>query len=170
MGLAGAALVVWNLTLMESAVGGRRMEAPNSFGASQAARRTTCTWLGHPFSYPANLAFAWRNGVTPAEADMFWPNRFLADPVRPYGRIDLGGDDAMLLATAGIGRSGDGTTFRWASREATVRVALDHAATLRVQVRGLAFTYPDAPPQTLTVSVNGSRPERRWRCQGPGPV
>ena len=158
VGLSGAALVVWNLTLMESAVGGAlQLGAPNSFGAIAGRQATTLhRWLGHPFSYPANLVFALRNGVTPAEADMLWPNRFLADPMRPYGRIDLGGDDelAVLEGWHRAERDGD-TTFRWASREAAVRVALDHAATLRVQVRGQAVVYPSAPPQTLTVSVNG---------------
>ena len=87
---------------------------------------------------------------------MLWPNRFLADPMRPYGRIDLGGDDELAVLEGWHRSERDGnTTFRWASREAAVRVALDHAATLRVQVRGQAFVYPSAPPQTMTVSVNG---------------
>lgn len=158
VGLAGMALVVWNLTLMESAVGGAlQLEAPNSFGAIAGRQATTLhRWLGHPFSYPANLVFALRNGLTPAEADMFWPNRFLADPMRPYGRVDLGGDDELAVLEGWHLAERDGnTTFRWASREATVRMALDHAATLRVQVRGQAFGHPNAPPQTFTVSVNG---------------
>jgi hypothetical protein len=46
-------------------------------------------------------------------------------------------------------------TFRWASREAAVRIALDHAATLRVQVRAQAFMFASAPLQALTVTVNG---------------
>ena len=36
-----------------------------------------------------------------------------------------------------------------------MRIALDHAATLRVQVRGQAFMFADAPPQALTLAVNG---------------
>jgi hypothetical protein len=158
VGLAGATLVAWNLTLMESAVGGAlQLETPNSFGALAGRQATTLhRWLGHPFSYPANLAYAWRNGITPAEVDVMWPNRFLADPMRPYGRIDLGGDDELAVREGWHRAERDGsTTFRWASREAAVRVVLDHAATLRVQVRGQAFVHPSALPQTMTVSVNG---------------
>ena len=51
-----------------------------------------------------------------------------------------------------------GTTarrIRWASREAAVRIALDHPASLRVQVKGQAFMFAAAPPQALTLTVNG---------------
>ena len=82
--------MIWNLTLMEAAIGGAlQLEAPNAFGAIAGRQATTLhRWLGHPFSYPANLIFALRNGITPAEADLLWPTRFLADPtssVRPRG-------------------------------------------------------------------------------------
>ena len=46
-------------------------------------------------------------------------------------------------------------TFRWAASPATMRIPLDHAATLRVQVRLHSFGYPGAPAQTLTILANG---------------
>ena len=55
-------------------------------------------WFGNPFAYPASLAFAWRNGLTPADYDILGVNRFLADPLRPYGRIDIGIEDGWALA------------------------------------------------------------------------
>ncbi|MBK5298604.1 MAG: hypothetical protein JJE40_15735 [Vicinamibacteria bacterium] len=158
VGLAGLAFVIWNLTLMEAAIGGAlQLAAPNALGAIAGRQATTLhRWIGHPFSYPANLLFALRNGITPAEADMLWPNRFLADPARPYGRVDLGGNDELAVLEGWHRPERDGsTTFRWASREATLRVALDHAATLRVQIRGQAFTFAEAPPQALTLTING---------------
>ena len=158
VGLAGLAFVIWNLTLMEAAIGGAlQLEAPNALGAVAGRQAATLhRWLGHPFSYPANLVFALRNGVTPAQADLLWPTRFLGDPLCPYGRVDLGGDDELAILEGWHRPERDGsTTFRWASREAAVRIALDHPARLRVQVKGQAFMFADAPPQALTLTVNG---------------
>ena len=156
--VAGALLVVWNLTLMDTAQRGwLELEAPNDFG--QVASRQAATlhrWIGHPFSYPATLPFALRNGVTPAQADILWPTRFLGDPTRPYGRVDVGQGDEIWLESGWFSPERDGAvTYRWASAESAIRVALDHPASLRVQVRARAFTWPGAPPQTLSLAVNG---------------
>jgi hypothetical protein len=151
--------VIWNFTLMESAIGGAlQMDTPNAFGALAGRQAATLhRWLGHPFSYPANVLFALRNGVSPAEADQLWPMRFLADPSLQYGRIELGVDDEVAVREGWHRPERDGgTTFRWASREAALRVALDHPATLRVQIRSRAFTWPGAPPQTVALTVNGT--------------
>lgn len=158
VGLAGLALVIWNFTLMEAALGGAlSMDGPNAFGGLAGRQATTLhRWIGHPFSYPANVLYALRNGVSPAEADQLWPARFLANPALQYGRIDLGVDDEVAVRDGWHRPERDGsTTFRWASREATLRVALDHAASLRVQIRSRAFTWPGAPPQTVALTVNG---------------
>jgi hypothetical protein len=158
VGLGATALVVWNLTLMETATSGRlELEAPNEFGDVAARQASTLhRWIGHPFSYPATLLFALRNGVTPAEADTLWPTRFLGDPARPYGRIDIGGDDELAIGAGWYGVEREGTsTYRWAGREAFVRLALDHAAPLRVQIRAKAFSWPGAAGQAVTLDVNG---------------
>ena len=68
--------------------GGHRRRAAT--GSPQCVRRhrrptgaTLHRWLGHPFSYPANLIFALRNGVTPGRGRPalaergFWPIRFV---------------------------------------------------------------------------------------------
>jgi len=157
--LGAAWLVVWNFTLMETATSGRlELEAPNALGEIAGRQATTLhRWIGHPFSYPATLLFALRNGVTPAEADRLWPTRFLGDPARPYGRIDIGGDDEWALGEGWYGPEQDrAATYRWVSREAGVRLALDHTALLRVQIRVKAFTWPGAAPQALILAVNGN--------------
>ena len=70
--------------------------------------------------------------------------------------MDLGGDDELAVLDGWHRAERDGsTTFRWASREAALRIALDHPATLRVQVKGQAFMFADAPPQAVTLTVNG---------------
>jgi hypothetical protein len=112
-------------------------------------------WLGHPFSYPANLIFALRNGITPAQADLLWPTRFSAIHfVRTAAWIWVETMSSPSWKVASSERDGS-TTYRWASREAALRIALDHPASLRVQVKGQAFMFADAPPQAVTLTVNG---------------
>src|SRR6185503_154850 len=83
--------------------------------------------------------------------------RFLADPLRPYGRVDIGSkDDEWLIGEGWHAPEMDGAIeYRWAASPATLRIPLDHAAPLRVQVRLHSFAYPGAPPQTLTIHANG---------------
>ena len=161
--LAGMGLVIWNLTFMDAALDGFvRIDEPIEF-TPLASRQvgTIVRLVGHPFSWPANLWFAWRTGLAPSDYDLVWGLRFLSDPAQPYGRVDLGPTDAMWLGDGWHDpeRLPDGTTFRWARESATLRLVLDHAATLRVQVRARAFSWPSAPSQHLRVSVNGQAQE-----------
>jgi hypothetical protein len=162
----GGALVLWNLTLMNAAnTGVFRLGTSVSFGDTAAAQgRAFHQWFGNPFTYPASLLFAVRNDVAPARYDLLSANRFLSDPLRPYGRVDIGSDDGWVLSEGWHGPEQEGTTtFRWAASPAVVLIPLDHTAPLLVQVRLHAFAYPGSAPQALTVSVNG-------RAFGPAPV
>ena len=153
------ALVVWNLTLMSAAQDGVvRLGEAVSFGEAEGAQvRALHGWIGMPSTYPASLWFAWRGGVSPADYDLLSPARMLGDPLRQYGRVDIGGPDAPFVGNGWYAAERDGAdTFRWASGLAVVRLPLDHAAPLRVQVRARAFTYAGAPPQQCAVSINGS--------------
>lgn len=159
VGLAGAALVVWNLTFVEAALGGLvRLGEPVAFGPVAGRQATTLhRWIGHPFAYPANLIFAIRNGVSPGDYDSLWALRFLSDPARPYGRIDIGGEDALAIGEGWHeAESAGGVAYRWAGERAALRLALDHAADLDVQVRARAFDWPGSPAQRLVVEVNGA--------------
>jgi hypothetical protein len=158
-------LAVWNIALMGSAQSGEiRIGETVPFDRAWASQgRVVHRWFGNPFTYPASLVFALRNGVSPGEYDMLRTNRFLADPLQPYGRVDIGAPDSTGTGTADEPLMGDGwyaperegpITFRWASSPAVVRIPLDHAAPLRVQLRIHAFGYPNAPAQTLTIVVN----------------
>jgi len=101
--LAGVAavlglLVLWNIGAIAAGVAGRfGGSVPQSFAdlaVDQA--RTLSRWFGHPFSYPANLIYAAREGVAPVRYDFFaFP--MLGDPTRPYGRVDIGGRDEAYL-------------------------------------------------------------------------
>jgi hypothetical protein len=153
----GALLVIWNLTLMSAANDGAfRIGTTVSYGDTFAAQgRAFHQWFGNPFSYPASLLFALRNRVSPAAYDLLRTNRFLSDPLRPYGRVDIGTDDGWLIEDGWHGAEHDGPiTFRWAASPAVLMIPLDHAAALTVQIRLHAFGFPNAPGQTLTVNVN----------------
>jgi hypothetical protein len=159
-----ALIALWNLALMGAAEQGTvRIGETMAFDRAWAEQaRVFHGWFGNPFTYPASLVFALRNGVSPGDYDLLSTNRFLADPLQPYGRLDVGGDgplsDEWLLGDGWYAPEKEGAvTYRWASAPATVRIPLDHAATLRVQVRLHAFAYPDAPQQTVTLAANGHR-------------
>jgi hypothetical protein len=151
---AAAVLVAWNLTLMATAQDGTvRLGEAIPFGqVSGAQARVWHAWIGHPFSFPANLWFALRNGVSPSAYDRLGPAMFLGDPLQPTGRIDIGGDDALLLQEGWFAPELDGgTSYRWAKQEARLLIPLAHTAPLEVQIRARAFTYPGAGPQQLRV-------------------
>ncbi|MBI3263986.1 MAG: hypothetical protein HYZ58_12675 [Acidobacteria bacterium] len=163
LGSALAGLVLWNLTFMSAAILGevRIGEALSFRRLAGAQAATLLSWTGHPFSYPANLLYGLRHGVRPERYDQLGPNRFLSDPLRPYGRIDIGeGSDfeAAVLGPDWHGAERDGlSTFRWAPQEAGLDVPLDVAADLAVRIRLKAFAYPGAPAQTLILDINGTR-------------
>jgi len=152
-----AMLVVWNVTLMAVARSGAyRIGQIVSFGDLAAAQAGIAHgWVGHPPAFPANVAWALANGVTPDRFDLLRPNRFLGDPARPYGRIDLGSGDADYIGTGwhGIERDGD-LTFRWTAGTAAMVIPLDHAAPLLLQVHLRPFEADGLPLQTLTAIIN----------------
>ena len=154
----GLVLVLWNLTLMGAVQDGVfRLGTSVSFGDTAAAQAHAFhRWFGNPFTYPASLLFALRNDVAPARYDLLSANRFLSEPLRPYGRIDIGSDDGWVLEEGWHAAEREGPiTFRWGYSPATVLIPLDHAAALTLQVRLHAFAYPGWTRQTVTFVVNG---------------
>ena len=135
-----------------------RIGEPVSFGeAGRTQARVVHGWFGNPFTYPASLVFALRNGLPIGSYDLLAATAFSAIASRPYGRVDIGSGDELCSATAGTEPERDGSiTFRWVASPATLLVPLDHAASLAVQVRAQAFNYPGASPQSLSVYVNGT--------------
>lgn len=160
VGAGGAVLVLWNLTLMSAAHDGHvRIGETVSFGEAGAHQaRAFHRWFGHPFTYPASLLFAARNDVPIGAYDLLDANRFLSDPLRPYGRIDVGGPgDHIWLETGWHAPEQSGpVTFRWAEASAGMLIPLDHAAALRVQIHALPFDYDGAPAQVVRLIVNGT--------------
>jgi Dolichyl-phosphate-mannose-protein mannosyltransferase len=153
-----AALVVWNIALMAAAQAGviRIGETVRFDRAWGAQVREVHAWFGNPFTYPASLVFALRNGVSPSEYDLLSTNRFLSDPLQPHARIDIGAEDEWLVEEGWHAPEREGTvTYRWTMAAARLRVPLDHPDRLHVEIRLHAFGYPGAPPQTLVVAANG---------------
>jgi hypothetical protein len=160
VGGGGALLVLWNITLMSAAQDGRvRIGESMSFGEAGAHQaRAFHGWFGHPFTYPASLLYAARNDVPIGAYDLLSANRFLGDPTRPYGRVDVGEEEDDLWLEDGwhAPEHAGPVSFRWASQSAGMILSLDHRASLRVQVRVRPFDYPGAAPQTLSIVVNGA--------------
>ncbi len=151
-------LVFWNITLMAVARSGTyRIGQIVSFGDLAASQATVAHgWVGHIPSFPANALWAISNGVTPDRFDLLRPNRFLGDPSRPYGRVDIGAGDADYLGAGwhGVERDGD-VTFRWSEATATMVLPLSDAAPLLIQSQLRPFEADGLAPQTVTFIVNG---------------
>ena len=155
---AAAMLVMWNVTQLAVAQAGIvRIGEATSFGHTMAAQAAQFhRWFGNPFTYPVSLVYALRNGVSPGRYDLLAANEFLGDPLRPYGRLDLGSADDWFIEAGWHQPEREGAvTFRWAAVEAGLLLPLDHPALLRLQVRLHAFAFPGAPEQSLIVAVNG---------------
>jgi hypothetical protein len=154
------AFVAWNLTFMAAGrTGGERLLPPLSFGAMSARQAEVLHgWIGHPFSYPASLWFSARTGLAPGRYDRL-SAEFLSDASRPYGKIDIGGNDEdhLLGGWHGIETDPDGTTWRWTSDASTLLVPLDHPAPLLLQARIVPFTYSTSPDVSVGARVNGRR-------------
>jgi hypothetical protein len=162
-GLAASALLFmllpWTATLVTVAHDGvYRPGQAVSFGRVGAAQAATLhDWIGHPFSYPVSLWWAWRNDLPPGTFDKLRPNRFLSDPRRQYGRIDLGGADGDSLGDGWLGAGTAGaTSFRWASPRSELLVPLDHVADLVVQIRLRACEAAAASTPSMSLIVNGT--------------
>jgi hypothetical protein len=156
--MAGAA--IWNVTLWAAARDGAIAPGTSvSFrdaGAAQA--RLLHQWIGHPFSYPVNLIYAARNGVSPGTYDLLAALSFLGDPVRPYGRVDIGNDDSLFVLDGWSARERDGdVTFRWANADAGVIVPLNFTENLDLQIRVKAMVAPGRAAQSLTVDTGLTR-------------
>jgi hypothetical protein len=159
-GALAATLVLWNFTLMGAArTGVFGIGEPVSFGTLAAAQAGLLhDWIGHPPAYPANVAYALENGVGPGAFDVLYGNRFLRDPSRPRGPIDIGGpaDGPYVVSGWHLPEHDGRRTFRWARATAQLIVPLDHAANLTLHLTLQPFDAPGAPPQRLTVVVNGT--------------
>ena len=159
-------LAVWNLALMGAAQKGI---VPNGRDA-RIRSRLGRPGEGRPWLVRQSLqlsgqpVFALRNGVSPGAYDLLSTNRFLGDPLQPYGRIDVGNDDDWVIADGWHAAEHDGAvTFRWASdvapapRAARPRgLAARTGSPSRVRLRR-------APAQTFTIAT------ARQSC-GPLPV
>jgi hypothetical protein len=91
-GSAACALLLWNVSFMQAALGGGlHIGEPLSFATLAGYQaRAVERWFGYPFSYPANLIYAARYGVSPASYDWFAPGALLSDPRRPYRKPTSG--------------------------------------------------------------------------------
>jgi hypothetical protein len=157
---AAAVVIVWHVTFMRlvDTEQVRSGDAVAFRDASAGQARTLHGWIGHPFTYPASLWFAARNGLPPASYDVLHAARYLTDPARPYGRVDIGVSDDVFLDGGWRAPERDGdVTYRAIDGDATLLVPLDRAAPLNVQVRARALDARDGRPRPLTIVLAGRR-------------
>jgi hypothetical protein len=151
--LALTPLIVWNVTLMAVAQAGTlRIGEAVSFGTIGAAQaRTLHGWIGHPFSMPANAAFAIRHGVSPSRFDEIGVADY--DPARPLS-IDIGGADQPMVGAGWFApeRAAD-LSFRWAGQRAEILLPPLPAGPVRLRLRIYAFSYPSAPQQRVQLQI-----------------
>ncbi len=189
--LVGAAvlawLATWNVSFLEA---GRFGQVPIgvafSFGEAGATQaRILHNWIGNPFSMPANLWFAATHRVSPAHYDLPMTS-FMGEAIRPFGRIDVGGDDRPFLLAGWFTPEREGPlSFRWATQQAALTLPLAFASDLDLQIRLRAFPMA-GDGQTVTVDTGAARfgplpvgtdwqtlvvavPRRAWRA-GPNQV
>jgi hypothetical protein len=119
--------------------------------------------LGNPFSFPANMLFAWRHRSSAYQYDQLGLQQF------SNIQIDVGGPgDERFLAGGWAGPEGaEGSTFRWAVTEESniilpLRAPLtinrespDPRADFILGLRVRPFLYPGAPTQSVEILVNG---------------
>src|SRR5207237_1999305 len=135
---SSAALTVrafWKSALMSAAQAGVvRIGETVKFDRAWAAQaREVHAWFGNPFTYPASLVFALRNGVSPAEYDLLSTNRFLSDPLQPNARVDIGGGDEWVVEGGWDAPERDGgVSFRWAQSTAVPRGPVGHRDALHL--------------------------------------
>ena len=88
--------------------------------------------------------FALRNGVSPGDYDLLSTNRFLAIRCSPTARVDVGNaGDEWLLGDGWHAPEREGPRhIPLGGAAGDMLIPLDHAATLRVQVRLHAFAFP----------------------------
>jgi hypothetical protein len=77
--------------------------------------------------------------------------------IRPFGRVDIGGDDRAFLLAGWFTPEREGAlSFRWATQQAAIALPLSCAADIDLQIRLRAFPLP-GPPQSVTVATGAGR-------------
>jgi hypothetical protein len=120
--------------------------------------------VGNPFSFPANLVYARRYGISPWQYDQLG--------LRIYNNLHLvmgSGATERFLGSGWAGlESNDAGAFRWAvGEESIVLVPLKSAvggspssgapqADYEVRFRAQPFRFPGAPPQSIELWANGA--------------
>jgi hypothetical protein len=119
--------------------------------------------VGNPFSFPANALFQWQTGLEAGAYDRLGVRRY------NNAQIDIGtpGDTEFLGSGWADRERNAEMTFRWAVTErSTLGLALMGPRYIRpgepyalsdyrIRFRAAPFEYPEAPPQTIALRING---------------
>jgi hypothetical protein len=165
LGVAGLALFAGQGVLFSAQMRKGRVEpgdAMSFLAVAQGALADVHDALGHPGSWPASWAFAWKHGVSPGRFDELY-GRVPRD--RWVVRVGTPEDAAVL--GRGWSRPAE-PGGRWAQQdEATLLVTLVGPADRSLRLRGAAARHPGGREQDVAVEVNGS-PAGRLRLDAAG--
>jgi arylsulfatase A-like enzyme len=117
----------------------------------------------------ARPSIAFTPGPTPAASSWQLEPRDLLEqppepPTAPWSLSLVGADgvaEQALVEGIAAPESAEGTRFVWAIGERLrLRFRLDHPENLTLELRARPFAYSEAPPQRVTLFVNGAERER----------
>ena len=142
-------LVIANLFFMSDVRLGR---LPSGQGVTfDQIINSTYSRVGSPFSFPANMLYAWRYGTSLVQYDQLGRREYR------NALIDLGEEhDGQFLTTGWSEREREpGMSFRWAvTAESRLVVPVRRRADHLLEFRAQPFTYPGAPAQSVSISVD----------------
>jgi hypothetical protein len=154
-----ALLIIWNgLMMIQFKAGMIPTEEPVSFTkTAQNQIALLFSRIGYPFSYPANLIFSMRWGLSPDKYDRLTGRYLFYGAENLGGYIDIGGDDEDFLGPGWSyqEREKDGRTFRWSlGHKSSLFVCLMERQNIIISFTAQPYTFPHASRQHIKLSIN----------------
>jgi hypothetical protein len=120
-------------------------------------------YTGYPFSYPANIYFAMKYGVSPARYDLISGKYLYFGEASLSGFLDIGSPDDKYFIGRGWharekGRiNNTNITSRWAKSEAALLFDVYQPFNATINIRAMPFTPTQQHTQTITVYLNNQQ-------------
>jgi hypothetical protein len=154
-----ALLIIWNGLMMKQFKAGMiPTEEPVSFTkTAQNQIALLFSRIGYPFSYPANLIFSLRWGLSPDKYDRLTGRYLFYGAENLGGYIDIGGDDEDFIGPGWSyqEREEDGRTFRWSlGHESSFFVCLMERQDIIISFSAQPYTFPHGSRQHIKLYIN----------------
>jgi len=159
VGTVIALAVLWNALLMKQfKTGTIPTEEPISFSrTAQNQIKLLLSRIGYPFSYPANLIFSLRWGMSPDRYDRLMGRYLFYGDGSLGGFIDIGGDDEDFLGSGWSykEREKEGRSYRWSiGDKSSLFACLMEKQDIKISFSAQPFSFPEAPRQEVSLYIN----------------